>query len=123
MAEGASTRWAAPELIAPDPTNQKHVSVSHCTDAWSFGMLCLELMTGERPFHDRLWDIHVAMALQEGKLPERPGQPAISRGLSDGLWEIMMQCWNHTPQSRPSMSKVKEMLRALPPTPVPSPGT
>ena len=113
MEGGASVRWAAPELFTPNPVSLKHASTSHYTDVWSFGMLCLELMTGDRPFHHLTREILVAMDLQEGKLPERPGDPATSRGLSEGLWAIMMRCWDHIPESRPSMIRVMEMLRPL----------
>jgi son of sevenless-like protein len=85
-------------------------------------MLCLELMTGERPYHHLARDIFVAMEIKDGLLPERPGEPAISNGLTDGLWDIMLQCWHRTPSERPSMTRIKEMLRSLPHAPAPSSG-
>jgi son of sevenless-like protein len=78
-------------------------------------MLCLELMTGAQPFKNRERDIQVALDLREGKLPERPGEPAVSRGLSDSFWIVMLQCWDKNPEMRPSMTRIKEMLKSLPP--------
>jgi hypothetical protein len=76
-------------------------------------MLCLELMTGAQPFKNRERDIQVALDLQFGKLPERPKEPAVSRGLSDSLWIVMLQCWNKNPEMRPSMTRIKEMFKSL----------
>lgn len=85
-------------------------------------MLCLELMTGERPYSHCARDVYVAMELLQGRLPERPGEPAVSRGLDDALWDIMLHCWKKPPVERPTMTKIKEMLRSIPHGPSPSPG-
>jgi len=76
-------------------------------------MLCLELMTGLQPYSDITLDVTVAIALSKFQLPPRPGHPAISRGLTDDLWALMMQCWNKRPESRPSMTSIKADIKRL----------
>jgi son of sevenless-like protein len=103
----ANPRWFAPELIL------QHKSRSMQSDVWSFGMLCLELMTGEHPFSDLPRDVNVTMQLARGKLPSRPGPLATARGLSDELWALMHQCWSKRPESRPSMTIIKSKLEHM----------
>jgi serine/threonine protein kinase len=43
----SSLRWAARELFNYEDSRD---TLSIATDAWSFGMVCLELMTGDHPF-------------------------------------------------------------------------
>lgn len=45
-----SLRWSAPELIAPELIGLETAPASMESDSWSFGMLCLELLTGFPPF-------------------------------------------------------------------------
>jgi son of sevenless-like protein len=83
-------------------------------------MVCLELITGEQPFSYISRDIIVMRELDQGKLPERPGRHVTAQGLSDDLWSLMKKCWHKKPDSRPSMTYVKEKLagiRGLPSTP------
>lgn len=76
-------------------------------------MLCLELMTELQPYSDIALDVTVAIALSKFQLPPRPGHPVISRGLTDNLWALMMQCWTKRPESRPSMTSIKADIKRL----------
>ncbi|KII88779.1 hypothetical protein PLICRDRAFT_42015 [Plicaturopsis crispa FD-325 SS-3] len=100
-------RWLAPELI--DLSGETTTPVSTYTDVWSFGMLCLEVMTGQAPFPNINRDITVAFELVRGRLPDRPNV----KGLSDGLWDLMMHCWNKNPKERPSMTDIRLAIRQL----------
>lgn len=41
---------------------------------------------------------------------ERPGRPT-HLGLSDRLWELIQECWNHTAKDRPKIEDVvKELI-------------
>jgi serine/threonine protein kinase len=42
-----SVRWSARELVQSDDSD---TVLSTATDSWSFGMLSLEILTGEQPF-------------------------------------------------------------------------
>ena len=106
-------RWQARELVKPDDYGG-HVSVSPSTDVWSFGMLCLEIMTGQRPYNNRLRDSNVIEDLVAKRLPDRPtDEEVIARGLNDRLWRLMLACWNWDPARRPSMSEIREGLKSV----------
>jgi serine/threonine protein kinase len=111
-----STRWAAPELLLPPLIHQDQPQRSRATDVWAFGMMCLELMTDSEPYAYLKYDAQVIhqVADKHGPiLPDRPGEPAISRGLSDELWLIMRNCWQSDPYARPPMSQVKILIDGL----------
>ena len=84
-------------------------------------MLCLELLTGDRPFREIDKDDAVVTQLISGRLPQRPGPPADARGLDDRLWGLMMACWNARPEKRPTMANLGGMIKH--PQPAPSIGS
>ncbi|CAE6460477.1 unnamed protein product [Rhizoctonia solani] len=106
-----STRWMSPELLQADPRTPTPQS-----DVWSFGMLCLEVLTGRLPFWLKFeTDFEVELALMEGTLPERP-EPHKSlyrSGLSDEMWSLMNDCWAHQPAARPEMRLLAMKVRKL----------
>jgi son of sevenless-like protein len=104
----SNSRWTAPEIINPALVGHSRASASTCTDVWSFGMLSLELTTGQRPYSDIIQDIAVVICLSKGQLPSRP---AVAHDLADELWAVMMKCWNKSPESRPSMTSIKAHLK------------
>ncbi|THH08540.1 hypothetical protein EW145_g2641 [Phellinidium pouzarii] len=107
-------RWQARELVKPDEYDGP-VSVSPATDIWSYGMLCLEIMTGKKPYHYRPRDAIVIADLVEHRLPERPVDEAVvARGLGDQMWNLILLCWSWEPQDRPTMASVKLAVRSLP---------
>lgn len=53
--------------------------------------------------------------------PQRPDEPAFSMGLSNDVWEIMVDCWKFNPDNCPDMAKVVRRLEGImqyPPAPV-----
>jgi hypothetical protein len=76
-------------------------------------MLALELMTGEQPFSHIQKAISVMYEVTHGKLPEKPGEPANSRGLGQELWALMLRCWAQDPDSRPSMTEVRSIMEQI----------
>ncbi|KIJ29890.1 hypothetical protein M422DRAFT_268673 [Sphaerobolus stellatus SS14] len=106
-----SSRWMAPELIEPALIGQESVKPNPSTDIWSYGMLCLEILTGQRPFHDRSRDAQVIQGLVSGVRPTRPSPEITRRGLSNELWELMQLCWHQVPDFRPSMSDIFPTMR------------
>lgn len=100
-------RWQAPELVKPDDDDGP-VHASTSTDVWSFGMICLEIMTSKKPYHHRIRDSNVISDLLSRRLPDRPNEEeVVKRGLSDQMWNLMLHCWNWEPLGRPSMATVK----------------
>ena len=97
-------RWFAPELL------QQHGSVSTHSDVWSFGMICLEILSGEPPFSNMQRDIAVMRELDNGKLPKHPGRIAMTQGLSDEMWALLQRCWQKKPELRPSIGDIRKSI-------------
>ena len=80
---------------------------------WSFGMLALEIFTDNVPFSHISNEAFIPLVVRDGPLPTRPEQSATQKGLSDALWDLMNQCWQHDPKSRPSMSEIRETIQNI----------
>ncbi|KAJ7585035.1 hypothetical protein C8J56DRAFT_1027479 [Mycena floridula] len=98
-----NTRWQAPEAFLPSiegrPPNQK------ARDVYAFACTVLEIYTGHVPFAEHKNDPAVKQAVMSGRRPSRP------RDLfTDQLWQLIEECWNQRPDSRPS---ARHILRAL----------
>ncbi|KAI9508854.1 ras guanine nucleotide exchange factor domain-containing protein [Russula earlei] len=99
-------RWFAPERIS----SSSSTSLTSKVDIWSFGLLCLEVFTGNDPYSS-IADVYVPILLNEGKTPEHPGPTAV--GLSPDMWELMQSCWQINPTERPPMPTVLSLIRHL----------
>lgn len=98
----AVTRYAAPELI-----EHNDASVTKYSDTFSFGMLMLECITEAPPFSDISREAEIIhVRISKKKNPARPD----GERCSDGLWELMCQCWTWEPNERPSMDHVHHVL-------------
>ncbi|KAF8497035.1 kinase-like domain-containing protein [Russula emetica] len=99
-------RWLAPEQI----TSASAAAPTEKADIWSFGLLCLEVFTGEDPYHGHS-DLYVPVLLSQGTHPEHPGSMAV--GLSPKMWDLMQSCWQVDPAQRPSMSEIQSTIRDM----------
>ena len=97
-------RWFSPELLTESGPVSAH------SDVWSFGMLCLEILSGDVPFANIKREIAVLREIDNGVLPKHPGPVAVSQGLSDAIWKILQKCWEREPAKRPSIKEVKNSL-------------
>ncbi|KAG9087815.1 hypothetical protein FRC06_002351 [Ceratobasidium sp. 370] len=84
LANAGSSRWMAPELFEGDANVS---TVSTASDVWSFGMLSLEVLTGQPPYRQCRIDGQVIAKLIGRILPERPErtEEMYERGLSDKI--------------------------------------
>lgn len=73
-------------------------------------MVCIEILSGEYPFGASTREDSVRHDLERFKHPDRPGRVATSHGLSTSMWELMRECWSKKPDSRPSISSIKQSL-------------
>lgn len=115
---GGTIRWMAVEQFrresgGPASSHGKGVVATEPTDKWSFGMVVLELLTGDMPFPEIPADGAVMLALLDGKRPQRPGRAAARRGLSSVLWQWMHQCWSAHPSQRPCLKQMCQVLQGL----------
>jgi len=99
-------RWCAPEVV-------RGASSSTQSDVWSYGMTCLELLSGKTPYNEIIRDISVLRAIDKGELPNRPRTDATLHGLSDSVWVLLQKCWQIEPKSRPPISVVKTTLQRI----------
>lgn len=78
-----------------------------------------QIFSGNVPFQEIRLDGTVIFAVCTGNRPTRPSHElAISRGLEDTTWHLIETCWDQDPDKRPVVSKVVEMINALPNLPV-----
>lgn len=101
-----NVRWLAPELL------EENGKTSFRSDVWSFGMLCLETMTGTHPFPD--WsETTVIIRVNQGETPDRPDPEAAHPMLRNELWSLMEECWSWKPDDRPEMREICKRLERL----------
>jgi len=113
LTNAGSFRWMAPELFESDANSSSPVSTA--SDVWSFGMLCLEVLTGLPPYQYCYNDGQVIAKLIHRILPERPTpiDDMYELGLSDKMWVLMQRCWNWSAAARPEMRMLASEVRGL----------
>lgn len=103
------TIWYAPEVLTE--IEQKGIASASCmysekADAYSFGMICFELLTGKVPFEDN--HLQGERTSQNIKVGERPLFPYRSPKY---LVSLVKKCWQTEPAQRPSFSSICRILR------------
>ncbi|KIM74459.1 hypothetical protein PILCRDRAFT_14367 [Piloderma croceum F 1598] len=118
-----SARYMAPELTAPEPDvvygedehgtyeNQGNPDLTKETDVFAFSMLALEIWTGKLPFFYLRQDATVIAFVQDGKRPER--SRCLPSVFTDSMWALLENCWDHSPERRPSMGSIVERLERM----------
>lgn len=92
--------WMSPESLAD------YVFTSQ-SDIWSFGVLCWEVMTlGERPYPGRSNEEVIQYVRDGGRLTQPPDCP-------DELYALMLRCWCHRPDERPTFRYCLVVLQQL----------
>ncbi|KZV95787.1 kinase-like protein [Exidia glandulosa HHB12029] len=120
-----SLRFAAPEILLDsesydgDEHNDIHTNVTvpgarmrsktPASDVYAFGMVVIEIFTGERPWTTTS-DMNVIMLVTSGATHPVPSQ-AFERGFAVQHWELCQRCWSFRPDERPNMRSV--VLRLL----------
>jgi len=99
-------RWCSPEVVKGWPFSAQ-------SDVWSYGMTCLELLSGDVPYSEIRQDLSVLQAIDKGGLPNRPRTDATLDGLLESVWLLLRRCWQIEPKSRPPISVVKAALQRI----------
>jgi son of sevenless-like protein len=102
-----SLRWYAPELV------RESTSFSEKSDVWSYGMTCLEVLSGKVPYSEISRDMGVLRAIDKGQRPIRPEVDVTLQSLLASVWNLLQQCWQQDSKSRPSISAVKNFLQQI----------
>ncbi|KAF9441592.1 kinase-like protein [Macrolepiota fuliginosa MF-IS2] len=103
---GGTPRWEAPELL---DDSEAIIHRTPASDIYAFGCVCYEVFTGKVPFFELPKDIMVYVKVMNGERPSRPacGTWPIRRwGLTDGIWELIAQCWRHCSIERPNAREI-----------------
>ncbi|KAK7261026.1 hypothetical protein RIF29_27329 [Crotalaria pallida] len=96
--------YMAPEVIRCEPYNEK-------CDAYSFGVLLNELLTGNHPYIETEYGpTKIAMEVVEGKL--RPLLPSNDDGMMKELIDLICLCWDGNPSIRPSFATITLTLKS-----------
>jgi len=74
------------------------------SDCYALGMVILEVLSGKPPFPGDS-NLIVITKVINGERPEKPeGKEEV--WFTDGLWEILEQCWLPRPERRPAIEAV-----------------
>lgn len=102
--------WRAPEVLQTLKERRSGASsavsyTSKC-DVYSFGMTCYEILTGQTPFGDHP-NSDYDVILVDKKRPDLPPD------LNPKLAELLIRCWHHDPERRPSSPEIVSELKQL----------
>lgn len=106
--ESGTHQWMSPERLNPGKFGLEDVRPTKESDIYSFGMIAYEILSGRELFYNRENTPAVTKVL-EGERPERP-QGTEGKWFTDGIWNLLQRCWEHSPCSRP---KAEHALRYL----------
>jgi serine/threonine protein kinase len=137
---GGTTRWMAPELLAPERFALSCMELTRASDIYALGMVILEVshialamykgliifqvLTGNLPFSQCKTHFAVGAMVVSGERPTRPAG-STNLGISDQIWQLLIECWSVDRLDRPDVIKVRELLQEAVPiwTPPPAPGS
>ncbi|KDQ50227.1 hypothetical protein JAAARDRAFT_200121 [Jaapia argillacea MUCL 33604] len=103
-----SPRWWAPELLEPQKWDRQDYNRRWESDVWAFGLTAWEAFAECHPFPeiDAMAILPLLMEITNGNPQKRPSAP----GLSNSLWDIILECWRPRWQDRPPMRHILEHL-------------
>ncbi|TDL24969.1 kinase-like protein [Rickenella mellea] len=102
-----SLRWMAAELLSEEIAEDTRRTTA--SDIYAYACTVLEVLTDNHPFAEVVRDVQIVHhVVNMKKTPQRPpdDSPAVSRGLSDDLWQLLRKCWLRDRQKRPRIDFV-----------------
>jgi c-src tyrosine kinase len=90
-------KWTAPEALKDSVFSEK-------SDVWSFGICLWEIFSFGRIPYPSILAENVLQQLDQGYFMEQPDE------CPDGIYDVMMQCWQYEPAVRPTFRVVQTML-------------
>ena len=102
--------WRAPEVLQTlKDWRSGASSVVNYTpkcDVYSFGMTCYEILTGQTPFSGHPISDYDLILVDKKR-------PALPPDVNPKLAELVMRCWHHDPERRPTSSEIVVELKQL----------
>jgi hypothetical protein len=89
----------------------KAIRESKAADVFAFGMLAVEIFTGEIPFVGQE-NVAVIFQILQGDRPKIPGN-AQEVGLTVEMWKLIESCWRQNPRKRPTIEEIVVRLREI----------
>jgi serine/threonine protein kinase len=89
--------FVAPEVLRGE-------EFTKAADIYGFGMIMSEMISGEAPFIDRDYDLHLALNICKGERPQIPEyapEPYVT---------LMKRCWDPIPANRPTAVELGNQL-------------
>lgn len=102
LEQNGTPLWMAPEVLLDQPYDEQ-------ADVYSFGCVIYELTTATVPFEGNI--TKEGLIERVGKKGERPALP---NNLEMHWRDLLIQCWQQHPRSRPSMKQVVATIAAMP---------
>jgi len=102
-------RWMAPEVfdLEEDDASQN----SHKPTTFSLPKLNnYQVFSGKIPFAPFKTEQAVMMRIIRGMRPERPDN-SLEIGLTDKIWEIVVDSWQEEPEKRPDAQLISRLLQ------------
>lgn len=100
-------KWMAIESINDGIFSEK-------SDVWSFGVTCWEVYSGGKAPYGGLSPMSIPKLLEEGHRMNQPNNNACSETMYN---EMMLQCWNTSPEERPNflnlLQKIERILMSM----------
>jgi hypothetical protein len=99
--------WMAPEVLTSSGAGNNFYSAK--ADVYSFAMLCVEILTGEKPYLDDALTLGkiISSVVDEGRRPKLPW------AVPTDLRELIVQCWDEKPERRPDFLQICTRLQML----------
>ncbi|RIB26177.1 kinase-like domain-containing protein [Gigaspora rosea] len=93
--------FIAPEVLLGE-------EYTKAADVYSFGMIMLEVISGEPPFFDYNFDENLAYWICDKEHPQRPQIPDY---VPDPYVALIRRCWNSNPQERPIATDMRKQFQ------------
>nr|4CSV_A Chain A, SRC-ABL TYROSINE KINASE ANCESTOR [synthetic construct]4UEU_A Chain A, TYROSINE KINASE AS - A COMMON ANCESTOR OF SRC AND ABL [synthetic construct] len=93
-------KWTAPEAISYNRFSIK-------SDVWAFGILLWEIFTYGQVPYPGMSGSEVIEQVERGYRMPRP------QGCPEEIYELMLQCWNKSPEERPTFAETLHALETM----------